>query len=103
MSRGRHRRPRTLTGTLTGLWALYLLHQYNRRCARRARQPLSTPPATIRPVALTMADVIHAATTAYPATQPCPWGYSAGACARWHPADHADQHALNGAGAPVAQ
>ena len=86
MSRARHRRPRTVRDFLFGLWVLYLLSRYNERRARRQE------PAVYQRAGLTMADAIAAASTNYPAVDPCPWGLSAGACEKFHPADHVSRY-----------
>lgn len=93
MSKARHRGPvhRGIRDLLIGLWLVWAVR---RRVTRRtARRVYSAAPAQVNAIALSMADVMRAATTTYPAVEPCPWGLSAGACARFHPVDHVSRYA----------
>lgn len=93
--RGRHRSPHPIRDFIWACLLLPILLYYR----RRPRVPGRLPPLEIVHVGLTMADALAAAQTSYQLAEPCPWGLSAGACAKFHPVDHVSRYA----DAPVAQ
>ena len=96
MSKGRHRAPhRPVRNLLAGLRFAATLKWYRRR------PRIDWNPVEIRHVGLTMTDAVAAATTSYQLAEPCPLGFSIGACDVYHWEGHGVE-ALNGALTPVA-